>query len=280
MSTVQQAAQMRLRLDSNAENVTIVRQALSGFAKAVSLAQIDLNDIVTAVTEACNNVSLHAYGDEQGLLEVELRAWDAAIVVTVRDRGIGLGLRNGVSLDFPTDVDGELIGIGMPSITALAQTARWSEPADGGTKVEMTFSTSPLSWEGSSLGVRERLLASEPEQFVAGGVEVTMTPTSVARSVLPRLLRVMASRAGFSVERHADVQRVATVVLGVDASNWITRGVEARLKADRDSLQVAIGPMSEEDASQLSVAAHAMEPKLCMSIERLGDGPRRLVVHL
>jgi len=280
MSTVEQAARIRLGLSSRAENVTVVRQALSGLADATGLADGSLNDIGTAVTEACNNASVHAYGGGDGPLDVELLAWNATLVVTVRDRGVGLALDDGSPAQFPSDVDGELAGIGVPSIKALARTARWSEPAGGGTQVEMTFSTEPLAWEGSGLEDRFReSFAGEPDGLV-DAIDVAMAPVSVARRVLPRLLRVMACRARFSVERHADVQRVGAVVLGADTTNWISQGVQARLIADRDSLEVAIGPVSAEDVSRLTVAAHAIEPGLRMSTERLYDGPQRLVLYL
>jgi len=280
MSTLDQAARIRLGLSSRAENVMVVRQALSGFADATGLAEGNLNDIGTAVTEACNNAAVHAYGGGDGPLDVELLAWDGTMVVTVRDRGVGLALDDGSPVEFPSDVDGELAGIGVPSIKALARTVRWSEPAGGGTQVEMTFSTGPLAWEGSGLG--DGFFGSFAGEFdgLADAIDVAMAPVSVARRVLPRLLRVMASRAQFSVEKHADVQRVATAVLGAEEASWISGSVQARLVAGRDSLEVAIGPVSEEDVSRLTVAARAIEPKLRMSTEPLYDLLQRLVLYL
>jgi anti-sigma regulatory factor (Ser/Thr protein kinase) len=282
MSTVDHAARIRLGLSSRAENVTAVRQALSGFADATGLAAGNLDDIGAAVTEACNNASAHAYGVGDGPLDVELLAWDGTMVVTVRDRGVGLALDDGLPVEFPSDVDGELAGIGVPSIKALTRTARWSEPAGGGTQVEMTFSTGPLAWEGSgsNLGDGFRESFAGDSDGLADAIDVAIAPVSVARGVLPRLLRVMASRAQFSVERHADVQRIAAVVLRADTASWISRSVQARLVAGRDSLEVAIGPMSADDVSRLTVATRAIEPKLRISTERLSDGPQRLVLHL
>lgn len=275
MSTLDQAARIRLGLSSRAENVTVVRQALSGFADATGLTDGSLNDIGTAVTEACNNASAHAYGGGDGPLSVELEAQDATMVVTVRDRGVGLALDFGSPVELPSNVDGELAGIGVPSIKALASSVRWSEPAGGGTEVEMTFSTGPLAWEGSGLHDGLRKPGADQLDVVADAIEVAMVPMSVARSVLPRLLRVMASRAQFSVERHSDVQRVVAVVLGADTS-WL----EARLVADRRSLEVAIGPVSEEDVARLTAAASVIEPKLRMSTESLYHGSQRLMLHL
>src|SRR5450755_716724 len=81
---------IRLSLSNRPENVMLVRQMLAGVAEAVDLEAGDLNDISTAVTEACNNVVLHAYGGDEGPLEVELYAGPAAIEVVVRDHGTGL----------------------------------------------------------------------------------------------------------------------------------------------------------------------------------------------
>src|SRR5271166_4551302 len=144
MNSMDQTAHLRLELSSRAENVPVVRQALSGLADATGLSPADLNDIGTAVTEACNNVSVHAYDDSEGPLAVELFARDATILVTVRDRGVGFVLDGGAQ-EFPSEVDGELAGIGVPSIKALARNARWSEPAGGGTELQMTFSTGAVA---------------------------------------------------------------------------------------------------------------------------------------
>ena len=75
MATIAAAPYVRLRLSSRPENVLIVRQALRGLSEALGLDEIELNDISTAVTEACNNVVSHAYGElEGGVLEVQIDA--------------------------------------------------------------------------------------------------------------------------------------------------------------------------------------------------------------
>lgn len=279
MNAIDQTAHVRLELSSRAENVPVVRQALSGLADATGLSPADLNDIGTAVTEACNNASVHAYGDGEGPLEVELLARDATMVVTVRDRGVGLALDGSTPVEFPSFVDGELAGIGVPSIKALARTASWSEPAGGGTEVEMTFSTGSLAWEDIGPGYAFAEPFPEPGRF-AEAIEVGMAPLSVAQGVLPRLLRVMAARAHFSIDRHADVQRVGSVVLLADPSMWSASGVHARLVARGDSLEVAVGPLSEEDVASVAVAACATEPNLRVMAERLAGRPQRLALRL
>jgi anti-sigma regulatory factor (Ser/Thr protein kinase) len=81
---------VRLNLSSRPENVVLVRQVLRGLADTVGLDAIELNDISTAVSEACNNVVSHAYPDGEGPLEVELRTSEDGLEVVVRDHGCGL----------------------------------------------------------------------------------------------------------------------------------------------------------------------------------------------
>ena len=280
-------ARVHLTLSSRVENVIVVRQALAGLADATGLSAGDLSDIGTAVTEACNNVSSHAYEGRDGPLEVELRTDAATVIATVRDRGVGMAFEDESPVDFPSDVEGDLAGIGVPSIKALAVTAWWSERGGGGTELEMTFAAESLAppLPGSNEGWSRR--EGEAAEVCPGGaswhadaVEVTMAPVSVARRVLPRLLRVMASRARFSLERQADVDRVAAAALGAGVWSWATGGVRARLLAAGEFLELAIGPISEQEASRLAVAVGAAETKVRVSTEHLQDGPQRLVLCL
>jgi anti-sigma regulatory factor (Ser/Thr protein kinase) len=280
MNTMVMAARVRLELSSRAENVPVVRQALGGLADAIGISAPDLNDIGTAVTEACNNAAAHAYGGDEGPLEVELVAAETRMTVTVRDQGVGLTLDGRSPVGFPTDVEGELTGIGLPSIQGLATDARWSEAAGGGTAVEMMFSTGALASEGMACDCGSlEPLPIEPGQL-ANTIEAVMAPLAVARRVLPRLLRAMAARAHFSVDRHADVQRVGSVLLA-DAARWApSGGVQARLITGTDSLELAIGPIAGDRASLLADAAYEIEPDLHTSVALLPGGEQRLLVGL
>ena len=66
------SAAVSLRLPARPENVAVVRQALTGLGDAYDLDPDLLGDVKTAVTEACNNVVLHAYEEtDDGLVEIE-----------------------------------------------------------------------------------------------------------------------------------------------------------------------------------------------------------------
>jgi serine/threonine-protein kinase RsbW len=273
-------ARVRLDLSSKPENVPVVRQALGGLADATGLSYDDLNDISTAVTEACNNASTHAYGGEEGPLEVELDAGEIETLLTVTDHGIGMMVDVAAQHEFPTGVEEQLSGIGLPSIQSLARWARWSEPADGGTAVEMAFPTNPLRWDGNGRGFEGIERVEIDAEDLSSTIEVGMTPLAVAGGVLPRLLRAVGVQADFSMRRHAQVQRVASAMLE-DAPSWATSGcVQARLVGGNDSVELAIGPVADADTSTLIDAACLVEPGLQTSVVQLDGGGQRVVVRL
>src|ERR1700689_5272763 len=79
---------VQLAIASRAENVALVREVLAGLADAVDFGQT-LDDVKAAVSEACNNVVVHAYHGEDGPLEVDITLRPGELEVVVRDRGVG-----------------------------------------------------------------------------------------------------------------------------------------------------------------------------------------------
>src|SRR5438874_2863822 len=175
-------ANVRLSLTNHSENVLLVREMLTGVAETIDLESSDLYDIRTAVTEACNNVVLHAYEGGEGPLEVELRASQEAIEVVVGDEGLGIRPRI-------RDFDEAALGIGLPLIQALVHSVEFSEGPGGGTVVRMDFRTpsrrplEPFRENGYSAEALADT-AADPMTTTA----MTIAPAGLARAVLPRIL--------------------------------------------------------------------------------------------
>src|SRR4051794_20818120 len=110
------AGEVRLTLPALPENVAVVRQAMTGMTEALGLGPGVLADMKTAVSEACNNVVVHAYEetDPARPVEVTVASDHAAIAVTVRDRG------RGISPD-EADVEADHDGVGLSLIDALSE---------------------------------------------------------------------------------------------------------------------------------------------------------------
>jgi anti-sigma regulatory factor (Ser/Thr protein kinase) len=224
---------VRLNLISTPENVVLVREILSGVAEATGLDDGGLNDIRTAVTEACNNVVLHAYFDGQGPLEVELCIAEDSIWALVRDRGRGIEARL-ESLGAAAD------GIGLHVIRTLADKAEFKDVAGGGTEVQMKFLT-------PRMGVLEPLpdhsdlplpLVDSPQ-----ATTVSIAPISLARTVLPRLVSALAARAHFSTDRISDAQLLTDALVahaqGAVSGDHLSIGVNVE---PRD-LELHIAPL-------------------------------------
>jgi anti-sigma regulatory factor (Ser/Thr protein kinase) len=127
------APDLELSIPARAENVAVVRHMLGGVGDVMGLDPEVLDDIRLAVSEACANVVVHAYPDNEGLLVVRVFVSDDTVEVTVRDRGSGMAPR--------TDSPG--LGVGLPLIASLSRTLELSAPPGRGTEVRMAFDVVP-----------------------------------------------------------------------------------------------------------------------------------------
>jgi serine/threonine-protein kinase RsbW len=244
---------VRLNLSNKPENVLLVREALSGLAETIKLDGSDLNDVRTAVTEACNNVVLHAYEGAEGPMEVDIYAPRRALSVVVRDRGVGIQPPSPPPR--AAFAGGAVGGIGLPVIQALVHRVEFAQAPAGGTEVRMEFAA-PLTHACETPdgdGLQPPVLAQTELLDTTTGIAIAIAPTRLARTVLPRLLSVLAARAHFSTDRISDAQIVADTLVAhtpgtIDGSHLgIAVSVEPR------KLELRIGPLLAGSAQQLLV---------------------------
>jgi serine/threonine-protein kinase RsbW len=199
---------VRLSLPSRPENVLLVRQALRGLADALELDAVELNDISTALSEACNNVVAHAYPDGQGPMEVELRASPGALEVLVRDHGCGLKPH--------ASEPSEIGGIGIPVMLALADSVEFAGSDGEGTDVRMRFETSkaaildtPPGWHDGERELPGTGWLPGEDEIAGESVYLAVGPPRLARAVVSRVLAAVAARARLSTERIAATRPLA-----------------------------------------------------------------------
>lgn len=127
----QMNAEIDLELPARAENIAIVRHAFGALGEVYEISEQRLSDIRLAVTEACTNVVVHAYpNEEEGPLEVEAQLTGEQLLIFVRDRGKGIAPRP----------DSPGLGLGLPLIASLADDVKLGHNDDGQTEVRMGFS--------------------------------------------------------------------------------------------------------------------------------------------
>ena len=123
------APDVRLTMPARPEGVAVVRQALAGMADALAFDATVLADMKMAVSEACTNVVVHAYPQDEGPMAVSAFVGEGTLQVVVADEGHGM-------LPRP---DSPGLGLGLPLIASLAETLELGSGADQRTEVRMTF---------------------------------------------------------------------------------------------------------------------------------------------
>jgi anti-sigma regulatory factor (Ser/Thr protein kinase) len=121
---------LRLELESVAQSVTLVRSVIRTVAKAAELDRALVDDLRTAVSEACNNVVVHAYPAEPGPLIFSLAIHADSVEAVVRDRGCGIT---------PGYVRNHGLGMGVAVINTMADRAEFESERGNGTEVRMMF---------------------------------------------------------------------------------------------------------------------------------------------
>jgi serine/threonine-protein kinase RsbW len=239
-----------LTLSNQPDNVVLVREALSGIAETVGVDELDLNDIRTAVTEACNNVVLHAYGGEQGPLQIEVFLAPGSVEVVVRDHGMGIKphIRSG---------EEAALGIGLSIIKALAPRVEFRDVPAGGTEVSMEFATRSareLDWrQGGAVEPPE-----VPGSELASTSALAVAPSVLARKVLPRVMCVLAARAHFTTDRISDIELLAEALVATAAEESTNEHLSMSVAVAPRSLELRIGPLQDGRAQRL-IASTALE---------------------
>jgi anti-sigma regulatory factor (Ser/Thr protein kinase) len=234
---------VRLNLANTAENVVVVRAVLSGLSESAGVDAEDLSDIRTAVSEACDNVVLHAYEGEPGPLDVAIDLGEDAMRVTVRDRGIGIGEH---AYEEAPASDG--VGLGLHVIRTLAREARFEEPPGGGTRVRMDFAAYGLTSPGPGLAAGPDLDLDDMPRFAAA---ISIAPLGLARAVVPRLAGALAARAHFSIDRLADLQLLTDALAAHAVGAVCDRHVSLGISVQPRDLRLYVAPLRPGQAEVL-----------------------------
>jgi serine/threonine-protein kinase RsbW len=268
---------VRLRLESRPQTLTIVRGMLGGVAELLSIDPELLDDLKTSVSEACNNVVLHAYGGEPGPMEVGLFVTEDQFSVRVSDEGVGMPA--------PPPAGDVSQGIGLSVIRALTEDVQFSSAPDGGTEVRMDFS---VRRDGRKLFEAPPTATGDSDMTPAadgeGEVIVSLSPVTLLPGVLGRLARTLAATAHFSLDRFSDVYLVTDTLAAHAATAAEGHRIEARLTAEDRRLELVVGPFRKGTGSRLDVQAsdHPASPLVLLSdqvsVQDAGDAELLRVV--
>jgi serine/threonine-protein kinase RsbW len=116
-------------LSAERENIGAVREAVDRVARDFGMNEEVRNDLKTLVSEACANVVLHAYADDEvdKPLEVEMTRQGGAVEVIVRDHGQGVSAR--------PDPKPSSLRLGFLLVGAMASSFQLRSARGGGTEL-------------------------------------------------------------------------------------------------------------------------------------------------
>jgi serine/threonine-protein kinase RsbW len=233
---------VRLELESHPENVALVRSALTGIAEALQLGEELISDLKTALSEACNNVALHAYDGGSGPMIVEVEAAADGISVAVIDRGSGITRISGGE---------DRMGLGLAVISALASSSEFRHPDGGGTEVRMWFAR-PEAASAAQLdgGLGDhRFHTAHSLDRAENEILVSFAPPSILRFVLGRMVQSLAASSHFSVTKISDLRIANEAIAGyIESATEDEVSVSVAIVTSIRRLTMQTGPMAAHDA--------------------------------
>ena len=235
--------EFRIVLPSRPENVAVIRQALAGAIEVLGLSESRLLDINTAVSEACNNVVVHAYESEHGPLEVYLCVQDSELEVVVRDDGVGIRPK-------APEPGLEVQGLGLSLIQTLSDRVEFHGGVDQGTEVRMAFS---LNGESESW-IRD-MPPDDDIRRPPGELVIAVSAGPLAAPVLGRVIAMLAARADFSLEGISEAQLVTDSLAANVPRVIVGANIQLGIDSPPEELVVRVGPLQEGGANRIMDAS-------------------------
>ncbi len=120
---------INVKFKSIAENESLSRMIISGFIMPLNPTVDELTDIKTSVSEAVTNCVVHAYENNEGLIEMSATLRDNILEIEIKDTGVGIEDINIVKKPlYTTKPEQERSGMGftimesfMDSLVVLSQ---------------------------------------------------------------------------------------------------------------------------------------------------------------
>jgi serine/threonine-protein kinase RsbW len=250
---------LQMSLPAKAENVAVVRHAIAGLAERIGMDDTSTADLKTVVTEACMNVVVHAYPEEEvGLLEVDAIPDGDGLTVAVRDFGRGISPRPGV--DRPS------LRIGLALIAALSSSFEIRGGVERGTEIRMHLPlvARPIPAEGEA--------QTAPSPPVPEATELTVGPPELVGPVLSRALTALAARHEITIDRISDAMLLSDAISDAAPGHFADGHVRLSIADRPEGVELKVGPMASGAAAGLRESLSL--PAVGGSLETLADEVR------
>jgi anti-sigma regulatory factor (Ser/Thr protein kinase) len=214
---------------AEADRIAVVRRAVGGYARVYGADEEMVDDVLTAISEACTNAVMHAYpAAEDGAIRVEVAHDDPCLFIRVRDWGSGMNPE-------VEGVETNSLRLGMSLMSALADEFQIRSGPQFGTEVAFIFD---LDREPKTPRPQE------PRPETEEDVTIIDAEGPGGLAALKSALSMLAARADFSLDRLADLQLLSEVLVerGTPARNGKLR---VSISERDDGLRLTVGPLRD-----------------------------------
>ncbi len=265
--------ELRVVVPARAENVAVLRRAVTGLGDAVGLEPGDLADLQTIITEAAMNVVQHAYEDSEGPLEMTAGRRGDGLEVAIHDEGAGFRPR-------PADPGKGDLRLGLPLIAALSDGFEISGGPGLGTMVKVRKLIAPTS-ERSENGAAAEAPAAEE-------TVLSFDSEAPAGAVVSHVIGMLASRADLSIDRLADTQLLGDAVSATSSREFSEGRIEIAISDREGCLEIRVGPLVPGAAERLLREMELPGPlegslralASVVDVESAADGAEQLLIKI
>lgn len=142
---------MEISFPSELGYEVVARDAVAAFARRQGFSKERIEDVKTALCEACINAIEHGNSMAPGLrVEIACRFEDLRLHIEVRDQGRKRYVKNGRPLSISEKVSGlgPLRGMGLMLISELSDESGFETREQGGNCFRLIFNLNPVRREG------------------------------------------------------------------------------------------------------------------------------------
>ena len=141
MSSLTKTDHLQFEIPAKSDYVGVIRLAISGIASRMEFTIEKIEDIKIAVSEACTNVVLYAYSDEQNPgIHIKCSIHLDRLEICISDQGKGFNLETLLEKKEvnETELGASSLGLGITFMKNLMDNVDIDTQVGQGTKVTMT----------------------------------------------------------------------------------------------------------------------------------------------
>ena len=130
--------EMQMTFHSKSQNERFSRTVVAAFVARLDPTLEELSDLKTAVSEAVTNAIIHAYSDENGIIELKAELTGNEVIIEIRDYGVGIpDIKRAMEPTYTTRPEWERSGMGFAFMEAFTDELRVDSAPGEGTRIRM-----------------------------------------------------------------------------------------------------------------------------------------------